>query len=304
VPTGQSNAPAAMLQGVYVGAADPTGVAAFAATTGTSVQVASDYLPTDSGWSGLDGANNSLSWLTGAWHGTGYILSLGVPMFPSGQGSLSQGAAGAYNQYFVTLAQTLVSAGEANSYLRLGWEFDGDWYSWSATSPGDEANYAAYFRQIVTAMRSVPGEAFRFVWNPDATAFTTAGYSPAAAFPGAAYVDDIGIDVYDQAWVSPLTPANAWTGATLPSLQAALSFAQGQGKPLVVAEWGVANRPDGHGLNDDPMFVNNMSNWMHAAGVAYESLFDFNDLTDGGDTNAFLTGGMFPASLAAFKADF
>ena len=32
--------------------------------------------------------------------------------------------------------------------------------------PSDAADFAAYFRDIVTAMRSVPGAAFRFVWNP------------------------------------------------------------------------------------------------------------------------------------------
>ena len=40
-------------------------------------------------------------------------------------GRWPRGATGAYNAYFVTLAQTLVAAGESDAYLRLGWEFDG-----------------------------------------------------------------------------------------------------------------------------------------------------------------------------------
>jgi hypothetical protein len=295
-----------------VGPADPAGIAAFAAATGTSPTLASDYLPASSGWSGMDGAGGSLSWLLGdAWQGTGYTLSLGVPIIPTNAnnvpvGTLASGATGAYNSYFVTLAQTLVDAGESNAYLRLGWEFDGNWYAWEALTPAAEASYATYFQQIVTAMRSVPGEAFKFVWNPDATAFTTSGYSVEAAYPGNAYVNFIGLDAYDQAWVTPLNPANAWANSTLPALTAAQSFASAQGKPVVFCEWGVAIRSDGHGLGDDPLFVNNMAAWMKdpANDVAYESYFDYNTLPVGGDTNADMTAGSFPDSLAAFIADF
>ena len=65
-------------------------------------------------------------------------------------------------------------------------------------------------------MRSVAGEHFRFVWNPDAGAFTQSGYSVAAAYPGDAYVDVIGLDAYDQSWATPQTPTNAWNQTTLP----------------------------------------------------------------------------------------
>jgi beta-mannanase len=294
-----------------VGAADPSGIAAFAAATKTSPTIASDYLPASSGWAGLDGANGSLSWLfADGWSASGYTLSLGVPMIPTDAnnnplGTLAEGATGAYNNYFVTLAQTLVAAGESNAYLRLGWEFDGSWYAWDAATPAAEANYAAYFDQIVTAMRSVSGEAFRFVWNPDASAFVPdqavdANYNVELAYPGNAYVDVIGLDAYDQSWATPQTPANAWSQSTAPALSAAASFAAQEGKPLSVCEWGVAIRSDGHGLGDDPLYVNNMVAWMSANAISYESYFDYNTLPVGGDTNADITGGSFPNSLAAF----
>ena len=119
--------PTALLQGAYVGAADPTGIASFAKATQTSPTIATDYLPMNDGWTGMDGAGGSLNWLLEPWDGSGYTLSLGVPMIPDNSsgtavGTLAQGATGAYNSYFVTLAQSLVSGGASHAYLRLGWE--------------------------------------------------------------------------------------------------------------------------------------------------------------------------------------
>jgi hypothetical protein len=268
LPTAPSST-TSLREGAYVGPADPAGIASFAGATGTKPTIASDYLPASSGWSGMDGANGSLSWLFAqGWQGTGYTLSLGVPIIPTDAanapvGSLAAGATGAYNAYFVTLGRTLVAAGEANADLRLGWEFDGNWYAWDALTPAAESNYARYFQQIVTAMRSVPGEAFKFVWNPDASAFVgqsvVSNYNVDLAYPGSAYVDYVGLDVYDQSWVMPLTPANAWTNTTLPALSAARSFAAAQSEPIAVSEWGVTIRPDGHGLGDDPLYVEGTS---------------------------------------------
>jgi len=301
-------------QGAYVGPANPAGIASFAKATGTTPTIASDFLPASSGWAGMDGSGGSLSWLFAqGWTGTPYTLSLGVPIIPTEangtpDGTLAGGASGAYNAYFVTLAKTLVAAGESGAYLRLGWEFDGNWYAWDAATPADEANYAKYFDQIVTAMRGVSGAAFRFVWNPDASAFdpnqaVNPGYNVSLAWPGAAYVDVIGLDTYDFSWVSPQTPQNAWTYTTAPTLSSAQSFAAAQGKPIGFPEWGAAIRSDGHGLGDDPLYINNMLSWMSTHAVAYESYFDYNTLPVGGDTNAELTGGSFPNSLAAFISD-
>jgi hypothetical protein len=216
---------------------------------------------------------------------------------------LADGANGDYNNYFVALAENLVNAGEENAYLRLGWEFDGGWYAWSATTPTAEANFAEYFRQIVKSMRSIPGENFKFVWNPDAAAFGgELGYNVALAYPGNEYVNYIGIDAYDQTWVTPQTPENEWNETTFPELTAAAQFAQTQGIALAIPEWGVATRSDGHGLGDDPLYVNNMIAWMlnPENGVAYESYFDY----DGTAQSDAITDGNFPDSLAAFISGF
>jgi hypothetical protein len=304
-PKANAVVPTGFLQGAYGGGDNPAGIAAFDASTGTHVVLASDYLPDGSGWGVMDGSSgNGVATLAHIWAATGDALSLGVPIIPTSGGApvgtLAAGATGAYNAYFVTLAQSLISGGEANAYLRLGWEFDGSWFAWNATTPANEANFAAYFQQIVTAMRSVPGANFKFVWNPDAGAFTTPGYNVALAYPGNAYVNDIGLDAYDQSWVTPLTAANAWDETLLPALTAAQQFAAAQGKPLAICEWGTAIRSDGHGLGDDPLYISNFLAWMKypADDVAYESYFNANS----GGVNSVITGGSFPNALAAFKA--
>jgi hypothetical protein len=295
-------------EGAYVGPADPSGVKSFATATDTDITIGSDYLPASNGWSGMDGANGSISWLTNAWQSSGYTLSLGVPMIPTNssgqpQGTLAQGAAGAYNGYFSTLASTLVAAGEANAYLRLGWEFDGNWYAWQAQSATAEANFASYFRNIVTAMRSVPGEQFKFVWNPDASAFVSSSYSVTAAYPGNKYVNVIGLDLYDMSWASPLTPQVAWQETYQPELTAAESFAQSEGEPLALCEWGTLFRSNG--LGDDPYYINSMIDWMSVPShnVTYESYFNGNTTAAGGSATQNLTGGSFPEGQTVFIAD-
>jgi hypothetical protein len=300
--TGAATTVPPYVEGAFAASASPSAIRSFAAQTDSDPTIASDYLPSNQGWAGMDGSGGSLSWqFANGWKGSGYTLSLGVPIIPENSkgspvGTLASGATGAYNSYFVTLAKTLISDGEPNAYLRLGWEFDGSWYSWAATSASAEANFAAYFKQIVETMRGVPGAQFSFVWNPDAEAFTKKGYAVSLAYPGNSYVNFIGIDAYDQTWVSPQTVENAWSKTVLPDLNAAHAFAAEQGKPLALTEWAVLFRSDGHGLGDDPYYVENIINWMKEPGnnVAYESYFN--------GCNGGITGGKFPNSLAVFRA--
>ena len=98
--------------GVYVGSGDPSGVASFAAATGTHPAYASDYLPTDEGWAGISD-DSTVSWIVSQWRASGYTLVLGVPIIPTdsdgnAQGTLAAGAAGQYDSTYVTLADTLV----------------------------------------------------------------------------------------------------------------------------------------------------------------------------------------------------
>jgi hypothetical protein len=289
--------------GDFAGSGNAQSLAGFASITGTHPVLASDYLLRSSGWDGMDGAGGSEDWMLGQWRNTGYRLVLGVPILPGGSGgSLAAGAAGAYNPYFAILAQTLVNDGAANAILRLGWEFNGSWYPWSVANNTDAQNFAAFWRQIVDSMRAVPGQQFKFLWNPNGGG--TSDWNLELAYPGSAYVDYIGTDIYDQYWGSSPTPQAAWSDAVNQTwgLNWLVSFAGAQGRPIAIPEWSVDFRSDGHGMGDDPNFINQFANWIAANNVAFTCIFSYNDSSTGQDND--ITDGSFPNALAAFRADF
>ena len=291
------------LLGDYAGSGEPGALANFASITGTHPVLASDYLLRTSGWDGMDGTGGSEDWMLDQWRGTGYRLVLGVPILPGGSGgTLAQGAAGAYNQYFTILAQTLVNDGAANAILRLGWEFNGTWYPWSVANNTDAQNFAEFWRQIVTTMRAVPGQQFKFLWNPDGGG--SSSWNLELAYPGSAYVDYVGTDVYDEYWGTSFTPQASWNNAVTQTwgLNWLTTFAAAQGKTIAIPEWSDDFRTDGHGLGDDPYFINQFSNWIAANNVAFTCIFSFNDTAGGQDND--ITDGSFPNALAAFRSDF
>jgi hypothetical protein len=184
--------------------------------------------------------------------------------------SLAKCAAGQYDIHWTTLANNLAYHGLHWAYLRPGWEMDGG-YTWSAKpGSGNEANYAGCFRRIVQVMRAAqPANQWKFIWNPGTA-------DPAylqAIWPGDAYVDMVGPDIYDHSWAPNTYPypsgcdaacrltrqQNAWYGySELPVLQALRDFAVAHGKPMAIPEWGLVTRSDGHGGGDNPFFMQKM----------------------------------------------
>ena len=318
--------------GVYAGNNNAAGVSAFATATGAKITMAQSFLPWQAatgpyygnltGWGYLTTPTTLASWLS-SWKGTACQMVFGVPMVcldASGapENTLATGAAGAQNANFTAIAQNLVAQGFGNAVLRLGWEFDGNWYPWKVQSAADATNFAAYWVQIVNTMRAVPGANFKFMWSlagPAATFTAVTG-----AYPGASYVDYVGADPYDWSWNGSIfsggNPNNACTVAqsnavfndllTAPlGLNWLATFAKSVGKPIVIPEWAVTIRTDGHGLGDDPTFINNMCAWFKANNVAWV-LYFIDTPTD--NTNQgidfLVTDGKFPNSLAALKANF
>jgi hypothetical protein len=279
--------------GVY-GGAGCTGVPAveaFQAWLGRPVQVVLDFLQMDS-WPGM---LNEAGWITGCWKQLpGRTLAISVPMLVgAGHPTLNQGAEGRFDAHFRTLAHRLVSGGDADAFVRIGWEFNGGWYPWTAR--GHAAAFARYWRRIALAMRSVPGARFRFDWCPAMIDGPTA-----AAYPGDDVVDVIGLDVYNQSWPLITSPLRRWD--YLLHHAAGLiwhrDFAKAHGKPRSFPEWGTGTRPDGHGAGDDPLFIRNMIGWMQEGGpVAYECYWNYR----APDYDAKVTDGRLPAAAAALR---
>jgi hypothetical protein len=192
--------------------------------------------------------------------------------FEATSSTLVAAAAGELNSEFYNLGKLLVKDGLSNTIIELGREMNGNWYEWSEerAPPSEPDAYILAWRQIVTTMRSVPGQHFKFLW----TAFMTAT-SVAESWPGSAYVDYIGTDIFDWYgglnYTYPHTASGAldheekWhqiLTAEPGGLNWMAEFSQATGKPIVIPEWGL----DFHtfGGQDDPLFITNMMAWMKA----------------------------------------
>jgi hypothetical protein len=277
--------------GVYRGGGAPDQVAAFERWNGgQSASYALEFLPGDS-WSSIAHP----AWAASRWRQSPQRVVYSVPLLPSGGGTLARGAAGAYDDHFAAMARTLVAHGQARAILRLGWEFNGDWFQWAASRNPDA--FVAYWRRVVTAIRGVPGAQFTIDWTPN---LGEAGIAPDRVYPGDAYVDVIGMDVYDQDW-SPGRgdPEARWRSyMDQPyGLRWHRDFAAAHNKAMSFPEWGLTIRSDGYGGGDNAVFIERMHEWISANDVLYHCYFEF----DAPDGSHRMMGGRFPLGSAAFR---
>ena len=227
------------------------------------------YLPGDS-WPAVEGDPDVLDPWT-AWHraNPGSLLVINVPLAAPNEEPasddqvrtlLQEGAAGRYDAVFRTLAQRLVALGSADAILVPAWEMNGVTYA-DRCGP-DPAAWKAYWRRVVTAIRSVPGQRFRFDFDPSRGEDDIPWPQ---CYPGDGYVDIIGMDSYDQ-------PQGAGFGdfVTEPyGLAAQVDFAAAHHKPVSYPEWGLYRN------GDDPAFVSAMLAWMSAHHALYETITDY-----------------------------
>jgi hypothetical protein len=208
----------------------------------------------------------------------GVTLSLGLAMLPdpANGASFAECAAGAYDHHYRTYGSQLVQLGRAASIVRLGWEANGDWFSWSIGS--DVANYKACFRRQVAAIRSTDPRVL-IDWNMNKDSHMDVPV--AEAYPGNDVVDIVGVDFYDM-W--PAYPNQAaWNADYMRTqnggprgLGAWLAFARAHGKPLSVPEWGTTPARAGSGAGDHAAYIQAMHGFFteHTADIAYETYFN------------------------------
>ncbi len=306
--------------GVYRGEiySQPNLINAYSEWLGHNVTLGQGHQAKDS-WASIENPTWQLqSWGNWVRAKPGRRLNYSVAMFPSGQGSLADCAAGIYDFRFRALANNMVANGLQNSIIRLGWEFSGNWMPWYSGN-GKQASFAGCFRRIVTAMRGAqPSAGFKFDWNPNYDISTA---DLAATYPGDAYVDYIGFDLYDQGWngrypvPSGCTGScqlerwqNNWNVQFAPALSKFRTFAQSHNKPLSVPEWGV-NDARTTGGGDNTFFVKQMLAFIYdpANNVGYHSYFDYqagdghHQLSDVDNNGGHSFQTEFPNAAAVFK---
>jgi hypothetical protein len=209
---------------------------------------------------------------------------------------LAAGAEGRFDHHFRTLARRLVRLGLRDTVIVLGWEMNGTTYTHRCAP--DPAAWKAYWRRIVTTMRSVPGaQRLRFDWNPG----HGPRFVPVAAYPGDAYVDIIGMDIYDRTWGPRFRdPAARWNDYLRRpyGLEWLRNFANAHGKPISFPEWGVTHNHVRGVAHDNPTFIRGMAHFIRTHNVDYHLYFNVN--AHDGDFRLVT----FPQSAAAYRASF
>ncbi|WP_030418205.1 glycoside hydrolase family 26 protein [Streptomyces sp. NRRL F-5065] len=236
---------------------------------GADLRVGHTYLPGDR-WSNIEGAPGFLtSWARWRTARPDRMLVLNVPMMERNEDGvgdaevrtlLRQGAAGRFDHHYRALAERLVALRVPDTVLVLGWEMNGTTYT-HRCGPDPEA-WKTYWNRIVTTMRSVPGQEFRFDFAPsrgrDAVPWTE-------CYPGDDTVDVIGMDSYDQPRGMPFDEQVSEPYG----LQAHVDFAKAHGKPVSYPEWGLFRN------GDNPEYMRRMLAWMDEHRPLYNTVTDY-----------------------------
>ncbi|MFF7946741.1 glycoside hydrolase family 26 protein [Streptomyces griseorubiginosus] len=233
------------------------------------VRVGHTYLPGDR-WSNIEGRPDFLeAWADWRTKRADRMFVLNVPMMERNEDRLSdqqvrfllrRAAAGQFDEHYRVLAQRLVDLKVPDTVIVLGWEMNGTTYS-HRCGP-DPESWKKYWNRIVTTMRSVPGQKFKFDFNPtrgrDAVPWTQ-------CYPGDDTVDIIGMDSYDQ-------PSGITFDQQIKEpygLQAHVDFAKAHGKPISYPEWGLFRN------GDNPEYMKRMLAWMDEHKPLYNTLTDY-----------------------------
>ncbi|MEU4488173.1 glycosyl hydrolase [Streptomyces purpurascens] len=236
---------------------------------GTELRAGHTYLPGHR-WRDIEGAPGFLDvWAHWRNKKADRMLVLNVPMQERNEEGVSdsevrrllqRGAAGEFDHHFRVLAERLVELKVPDTVLVLGWEMNGTTYT-HRCGPDPEA-WKKYWNRIVTTMRSVPGQNFRFDFTPsrgrDAVPWTK-------CYPGDDTVDIIGMDSYDQ----PAGMSFEQQVKEPYGLQDHVDFAKAHGKPISYPEWGLFRNGD----NAD--YMRDMLAWMEEHKPLYNTLTDY-----------------------------
>ncbi|WP_176559861.1 glycosyl hydrolase [Teichococcus rhizosphaerae] len=270
--------------GVYVGN-DPSMLNKFSGWLGDTP----DYVHGVVGYSNWKDYTSSANWQVNLWKPTGVDIQWSIPLI-SREGNLGTAASGAYNQYYKSVAETLLKGtpGDGPIMVRTGWEANGDWFFWNAI--GKEEAFKGAFRQMSSTFKEV-SDRFQFEWNIN---HANGGIDPASIYPGDEYVDVIGMDFYYKPEYQGNDPVAAFNRIVNEKygLQWLENFAKQHNKPTAYSEWGVK------GDNAGP-FVQLAKEWFEKHNPVLQSYWDSDAAYPGK-----LSDGSDPRTGAAFKEAF
>ncbi|MFZ3498176.1 glycosyl hydrolase [Streptomyces sp. 5.8] len=236
---------------------------------GKEIRVGHTYLPGDQ-WAGIEGNVSFLDdWAQWRRQRDDRLFVLNVPMQERNEARVPDyqvvqliraGADGQYDRHFKKLAERLVALGVPDTVIVLGWEMNGTTYT-HRCGP-DPENWKAYWKRVVNTMRSVPGQKFKFDFNPnrgtDAIGWTK-------CYPGDDVVDIIGMDSYDQG-----PGRNFDEQISQPyGLQQHVDFARAHGKEISYPEWGLFRN------GDNPEYMRRMLQWIQKQKPLYHTITDY-----------------------------
>ncbi|MER8067255.1 glycosyl hydrolase [Streptomyces sp. NPDC094034] len=236
---------------------------------GRELRVGHTYLPGDV-WSNIEGGPGFLEdWAAWRKAKDDRLFVLNVPMLEHNEErvpdalvreELRKAARGDYDGHFKTLAQRLVDLGVPDTVIVLGWEMNGVTYT-HRCGP-DPESWKKYWNRIVTTMRAVPGQKFRFDFAPnrgrDAIPWTE-------CYPGDDVVDIMGMDSYDQ---PPGRTFDEQVNEPF-GLQEHVDFAAAHGKVISYPEWGLFRN------GDNPEYMRRMLQWIDTYKPVYNTVTDY-----------------------------
>ncbi|PVE06390.1 hypothetical protein Y717_30985 [Streptomyces scopuliridis RB72] len=236
---------------------------------GRELRVGHTYLPGDV-WSNIEGKPEFLEdWAAWRKAKDDRLFVLNVPMLerneehvPDGvvRHELRRAARGDYDSHFKVLAERLVGLGVPDTVIVLGWEMNGETYT-HRCGP-DPQSWKKYWNRIVTTMRAVPGQKFRFDFAPnrgrDDIPWTE-------CYPGDDVVDIMGMDSYDQ---PPGRTFDEQVNEPF-GLQEHVDFAAAHGKVISYPEWGLFRN------GDNPEYMRRMLQWIDTYKPVYNTLTDY-----------------------------
>nr|MDA8252975.1 Hint domain-containing protein [Rhodospirillales bacterium] len=125
-------------------------------------------------------------------------LASTAPGSPSADAQFQSIASGQDDSVFKDIVNSYAGQGNADLVFRVGWEMNIAGPTYAGSTAQDQADWVAAYRHVYTVLHqaaAAAGIAVTVVWNPDTTNYSNVD-ALTALYPGNAYVDAIGADVY------------------------------------------------------------------------------------------------------------